>query len=120
MSCPDNHHGEWVTDRWSADREAVARQHAQEDAERDELHRGPHNDLWLGVSAPPRTCTYCGSIHPHDALQLLREGWSVEHTGKSYKCYLEPPKAMKWSPTPPVKCYMDHFTEAQIDILNAS
>lgn len=34
------------------------------------------------------SCTYCGSIHPDDFLQKVREGWIVGPTDKSYKVYL--------------------------------
>lgn len=57
-------------------------------------------------------------------------------TSKGYKHYMEPPNKLsrqiydslgapvaartgKWSPAPPVKLYTYHFSEAQIDRLNA-
>lgn len=87
----------------------------------------------------PRTCSFCGSIHPEDAIKLLKEGWEIETTGKSYKRYLEPPgyKEMlkrfrdkirqkdepfddkgAWTPTPPVKLYTMHFDQEERNLFN--
>jgi hypothetical protein len=129
----------WLADRWSADREAAARKHAEQDARLGPnctAYRGPNNGLWLWPWGPPRTCSFCGGIHPEDAIRLVDEGWEVEGTGKSYKRYLEPPGTCArnhaflasirdqsrepgegvpsvWSPTPPVKLYVYHFDEDQ-------
>lgn len=65
----------------------------------------------------PRTCTFCGGVHPEDAIALLYEGWSVDRTGKVYKRYLNPPG---WHPTPPVKLYTWHFSESDITRFNAA
>lgn len=85
----------------------------------------------------PRTCSYCGSVHPEDALKLMSQGWEVESaTGKSYKRYLHPPGHGMYlmrifgvpnvrepkdyrEPTPPVKLYVMHMTPEQIDRFNS-
>lgn len=82
----------------------------------------------------PRTCNYCGGAHPDDVLRLMREGWEVEGTTKVYKRYLNPPGIAAryaeyyagkpvtpggWSPVPPVKIYVEHFTPAQVNEFNA-
>ncbi len=85
---------------------------------------------------PPRTCSYCGSVHPEDALKLMEQGWEVESaTGKSYKRYLHPPGYGRYlmrrlgvpdvseprdyrDSTPPVKLYVMHLTAEQIDKFN--
>lgn len=78
----------------------------------------------------PRACSFCGGIHPQDALRLIRNGWELERTTKRYKYYLKPQgstkrhheliKAMRerrepdfkaWSPIPPVKLYIWHVDE---------
>lgn len=105
--------------------------------------RGETNDLWLWPGDVPRTCSYCGGIHPEDAIRLVTEGWEVEATGKSYKRYLNPPgTAAKrvavlanlragisqmevtadqvWGPTPPAKLYTDHLNDEQIGRFNAA
>lgn len=113
----------WDTDRWDSNR-------------RDSVK---WNWSWK-----PRTCSFCGSVHPEDAIKLLKEGWEVETTGKSYKRYLEPPgyrKAMEkllgnvrqrnldakdnpfdnnetWSPTPPAKFYTHHLNEDTLKRFN--
>ena len=64
------------------------------------VHMLPENDEWIGgekswtefsLSWKPRTCSYCGSLHPEDTLKLVREGWEDEPTTKHYKGYLHPP-----------------------------
>lgn len=154
----------WRADRWSADREAVAKEHLAQDERRLREHneraamrgepaitlqeyrtkhyiRGADNDLWLWPSDVPRTCSFCGGIHPEDAIRLLNEGWEVEATDKGYKRYLGPPgtRALNeaimasiragapqqqipagWSPVPPVKLYVQHLNEEQVERFNAA
>ena len=160
----------WEEDRWCIDADVIRAKHDAEDVrglrehnERAALYhheppitleeyrakwyvRGPNNDLWLWSWGPPRTCNFCGGIHPEDALRLLADGWEAEGTGKNYKRYLQPPGAHTmheaylasikdtsrepgqgvpsiWMPTPPVKVYFQHFTPEQgakwNEILNA-
>lgn len=92
---------------------------------------------WPSGEPKPRTCSYCGGVHPDDAILLLARGWDVEATDKSYKRYLHPPgyraamdrmreqftfeiPAVEFpeSPVPPVKVYTYHFEQAQIDAFN--
>jgi hypothetical protein len=146
----------WRSDRWSADREAGEKVHLAEDERGLREHneraaargepaisleeyrtkwyiRGATNDLWLWPGEPPRTCSFCGGIHPDDAIKLLTEGWEVEGTGKRY---LHPPgfrarhaplidsidrgtigggtSQHSWEPVPPVKLYDQHFNDEQI------
>ena len=92
----------------------------------------------------PRTCSFCGGVHPDDAIRLLEEGWEVERTDKSYKRYLHPPGYYARlanitdsirtfrngvgkepvvtfrSPVPPVKLYVNHFDERQIARFNSA
>jgi hypothetical protein len=103
---------------------------------------GDHNDEWLWRGPIPRTCSFCGGIHPDDAIRLVSEGWEMENTGKSYKRYLEPPGYHNhmeelhqkiyetgvpvdhstfpefWSPVPPVKLYVTHFDKDQVEKFN--
>jgi len=91
----------------------------------------------------PRACSFCGGLHPEDALRLVAEGWEDEMTDKRYKGYLHPPghrqsmdgafrkmdrgtdpiTAMEQRPsipsvTPPAKFYGWHFTPSQLAELN--
>ncbi len=134
---------QWETDRWCADEEKVKAMHDEEDKKHKPgtFFRGPWNDRWLWSWGPPRTCSYCGGIHPEDAIRVMQEGWEVEGTDKFYKKYINPPgthtqheafiasiKDHKrepgqgvpsvWSPAPPVKLYTDHLTQDQIDRFN--
>lgn len=81
----------------------------------------------------PRTCSFCGSLHPDDAMRLLREGWAEEKaTGKDYKAYLSPPAdtealrrgLTRGGPDKPLsaplpKLYVHHLSKEQILELNA-
>jgi hypothetical protein len=89
---------------------------------------------WPKEFEPPRTCSFCGGVHPDDAIKLVEQGWEVEATGKFYKRYINPPgtKAARdiyfktgvfpgreyTDPTPPVKLYTMHFTAEQIERFN--
>jgi hypothetical protein len=97
---------------------------------------GKHNNEWLWKWGPPRTCSFCGGIHPEDAIRLIQDGWEIEATGKTYKRYLEPPGYHQhmadlrqtiatsdkvpefWSPVPPVKLYVSHFNDDQVSRFN--
>lgn len=130
----------WETGRWAATQEEA-------DAEVADFMSSPcaggiGNVLWCYGGEQPRTCSFCGGIHPDDAVRLLREGWEVGVTTKGYKRYLEPPGSgqqhealMDWlstgregeapkerhpSPVPPVKVYVQHFSQEQIDAFNAA
>jgi hypothetical protein len=80
---------------------------------------------WLWHWAP-RTCTFCGGVHPNDAVRLIREGWHVDATDKKYKRYLEPPGGVMnrfgynppWHAVPPVKLYTNHFDKSSIARFN--
>ena len=133
----------WRADGWFLDPDEAAKHHAEQDARLVPgiVHRAANADLWLWDWGPPRTCSFCGGIHPDDALRLLKEGWELSRA-KSYKAYLGPPGTRIrdgaflasiqdsdrqpgqgvpsiWSPTPPVKLYTHHFTDAQITEINA-
>ena len=65
----------------------------------------------------PRTCSYCGSVHPKDAVDLIMKGWRIEPTTKNYKFYLEPPHGDP-SPIPPVKLYGWHLDPEKVKVIN--
>lgn len=71
---------------------------------------------WPG-SWYPRTCSYCGGIHPEDVLRLRQEGWSFEFTDKRYKLYCHPSGWPETYANPPVKVYLQHFTDDQFAAL---
>lgn len=54
---------------------------------------------WLSKSRKPRTCSFCGGIHPEDAIRLIEEGWESERTDKRYKHYLYPAGYRDWRRT---------------------
>lgn len=79
----------------------------------------------------PRRCSFCGSVHPDDAMRLLREGWTEEIADNRDKAYLRSPAhiaAMRAGltgeavyesePKPPAKIRTVHLSEAQLKELN--
>lgn len=129
----------WERGRWAATKEEA-------DAEVAEFMASCNgkgsigNVLWCYPGEQPRTCSFCGGVHPEDAVALIRAGWTSGATTKAYKSYLEPPGYADWlqkalaapfedwgktkppcpSPIPPVKLYVMHFSPAQIDAFNAA
>lgn len=128
---------EWETNRWSLDfaavdarHEAEAKRVAEESQGRSTIYYSPVGDKWVWDGPIPRTCSFCGGVHPDDAFRLIEAGWEIE-IAKSYKFYLNPPgyhahltnfrigeKSDYHSPVPPVKGYSHHFTKEQTDRLN--
>lgn len=60
-------------------------------------------DSW-GFRGSHRTCSYCGSLHPADALARLVAGEKIGPTDKDYKAYIG---SME-------KLYFQHFSEEQM------
>lgn len=58
---------------------------------------GADLDTWttghglIGQEAAGQSCSYCGSLHPDRFMELVREGWIVGPTDKSYKAYISRP-----------------------------
>jgi hypothetical protein len=107
----------WETGRWARTREEA-------DAEvADFMARHPSGSmadtLWGFGGEQPRTCSFCGGIHPDDAIALVRAGWRIDATDKGYKRYMHPPAGQR-EPSPPVKLYVQHFTSDQIAAFNAA
>ena len=136
QTCPDRAHAppgpfgpgenldQWDIDRWTKDPE-VADKEIREFMDKNP-RGGISTNLWKSELPVPRTCSYCGGIHPEDAIMLFENGWEVESTGKDYKRYLNPPgyynhgmrESGFWHPRPPVKLYVAHFSQDQIDRFN--
>lgn len=82
----------------------------------------------------PRVCSFCGGANPQDVIQLIDEGWEIATTTKPYKRYLQPPgfklfieertlypdrrDLRYFVPVPPVKVYVWHFTEREVEVFN--
>lgn len=136
----------WERGRWAATKEEADAEVAEFMAAHPTGRIG--NVYWSYGGHQPRTCSYCGGVHPDDAATLVRAGWEVDPTTKSYKRYLEPPGyaegQQRWreynerngygrtptgeakptgtvsSPVPPVKLYVMHFSLEQINAFNAA
>lgn len=69
-------------------------------------------DLWIRWPGTLRTCDYCGSLHPEDAIAVVKSGRAeLESSDKNYKAYLQ-----IGTPADPdyySKAYRQHFTPAQ-------
>lgn len=48
-------------------------------------------ERWPHDIKPPRTCSFCGSVHPADLLELLLAGFEMEPSNKGDKWYVHPP-----------------------------
>lgn len=55
-----------------------------------------------------RSCSYCGSIHPDDFMQAVRDGVEIGPTDKSYKAYMSGPGFNH------AKFYFQHLSEPQM------
>lgn len=55
--------------------------------------RAENLDSWdiRGSDAIGPACSFCGSLHPDRFMELVRQGWVVGPTDKSYKAYLSKP-----------------------------
>ncbi len=108
----EEHLDSWRADRWASGR-------------------------WPQGYSQPKSCSFCGGVYPDDAISLVRKGWEVDPTDKWYKRYLQPPgyrQQVKRTlqrirgipvpdmsitlPTPPVKLYVQHFSEDQMETFN--
>lgn len=45
----------------------------------------------IGQDRVGLSCSFCGSLHPDRFMALVRDGWIVGPTDKTYKAYLESP-----------------------------
>lgn len=109
----------WETGQWAATQKEADAEVAEFMAAHP--NGGIGNVLWCYGGEQPRTCSYCGGVHPDDAVTLIQLGWNVDPTDKRYKRYLEPPTYRPFpSPIPPVKLYLQHCSQEQIDSLNAA
>jgi hypothetical protein len=71
---------------------------------------GTNLDTWRTDVAGP-CCSYCGSLQPDRFMELVRAGWTVGPTDKSYKAYLAEDDASHRQ----AKFYFQHLTVGQQD-----
>jgi hypothetical protein len=72
----------------------------------------PFPDTWDIGPDDNRTCSYCGSIHPDDLMEICRkaltdEAYAVEPSTKRYKVYLRQPGVSN-AGEGAIKFYMHH------------
>jgi hypothetical protein len=92
----------WETDSWTGNNYGHLSEHMA-------------SNSWPINAKEPRTCSYCGSVHPEDAFALIESGqWLVDPTDKNYKLYLSL-LAREISPVPLVKLYFQHFSDSDCD-----
>ncbi len=51
----------------------------------------PGPDTWRVSESGWHTCSYCGSVHPAEYLELAEAGTKMSGTDKSYKAYIDLP-----------------------------
>lgn len=99
-----------------------------------------HHACWPGPGRRPRVCTNCHSIHPEDAIGLLKLEWDVDATASCWTgeaALIPPHREFKWnlsrlfpkSPTavatpepdffPAPMVHRRHFTLRQRDEFNS-
>lgn len=129
----------WENNRWLDDHDKAE---ALRKEWRDNNPPGSCSEVmneWVWPTPVPRTCSFCGGVHPDDALMLISNGWEVEPTSKGHKRYLAPPGSQlahqrlieaienrqelsdlpeHHKPVPPVKLYTWHFTQDQAKRFN--
>lgn len=76
---------------------------------------GPLPDTWDRGPDGYRTCSYCGSIHPDDLMDICRksltdERYDVHMSDKSYKAYVRSPGVRNASEGA-IKFYMQHVPD---------
>jgi len=76
-------------------------------------------DIWTKMPNGDRCCSFCGSIHPSDLIEIVKSHGrgAIEFTNKSYKWYVHRPgvsNAMQGG----IKYYRYHDTEAFVKELN--
>jgi hypothetical protein len=95
-----------------------------------------YHSVWPERFKRPRTCNYCGSASPEDAMALIEDqGWVIEMIRDQHKATLTPPGYLDImltvggttgvphrgnqdpAPTPPVKLYAAHFTQVQWNLI---
>lgn len=68
-----------------------------------------------GQDAVGPSCSFCGSLHPDRFMALIREGWIVGPTDKSYKAYLSRPLSEEEKAERKTR-WMHSFTAAEIQV----
>lgn len=129
----------WGECRWTTDEEEAKR------LRQAWLERSPTNAMyessydWFWSWGPPRTCSFCSSIHGEDAIRLIEEEWEIEACDSRDKAYLNPPGTSQsravflrnlrlskggpvmrpsvWAPMPQVKLKFEHLDKAQLRVV---
>lgn len=68
---------------------------------------------WPDGFEKPRTCSWCGGVHPADAIDLLAAGFRLEETDNEYKFYVKPIEEGAYT-IPPIKLYLVHFSNVEV------
>lgn len=72
-------------------------------------------DRFGGEAQGALQCSFCGSVSAGSAISLVKQGWMIEPSTKSYKWYLKHKK----HPGAWVKFYGPHGTPTELAELNA-
>jgi hypothetical protein len=82
------------------------------------LYKFDLEDNWNKIGVD-RVCSFCGSMHPEDVLQLMRDGGvdRIQNTTKSYKFYIDRPEVPN-AGFGAIKFYSMHFNAEQREEYN--
>lgn len=62
----------------------------------------------------PRSCDYCGSVHPGDVPYLIENNFRISPSTKGYKYYIDGPSSI----SPCIKLYTMHISEEHKNKIN--
>lgn len=80
---------------------------------------------WRKEKNGDRTCSYCGSLHPDDMIDIMygyiegKEGYEFEPSDKGYKIYAKR-AGVKNAMEGGIKFYTNHITDQVRDAFNAA
>lgn len=78
------------------------------------IEEGEKLDVWqVRGEEDFRRCSYCGGIHPEDAVELVERGWMPIPTDKGYKLYLRAPDGRRHEEGA-FKLYRQHFLHPEM------
>lgn len=82
--------------------------------------KDPGLDRWeTRMTGAPRTCSFCGSMHPDDAMELIEAGAEVTPTDSEFEAYVEVPLQHRGNPILG-KLMFKHFSLGHQDRLIAA
>lgn len=77
---------------------------------------------WPRNLQPPRSCSFCGALHPEDAIAFVRlhggRGWRVRRSTNTRRWILPYPGTGILRPRPALKVHLQHLTGEEVERFN--